>query len=99
LTLTAAYAGSKGTHLVRSRDLNQARPGAAMWRAASEPRFRLIFYSESSGSSNFHSMQWNLDRRFARGVSLITSYAWSKSIDDTSAFLGTRSDKSFPQDS
>jgi hypothetical protein len=44
-------------------------------------------------------LQARLDRRLARGVSLLSSYTWSKSIDDTSAFLGTRADKNFPQDS
>ena len=99
-TFMAAYAGSKGTHLTRSRDLNQARPGAgnvALRRP--NPAFGGIFLSESTGNSNFHSMQWNLDRRWARGFSVMASYTWSKSIDDTSAFLGTRPDKNFPQDS
>ncbi len=100
MTLTAAYAGSKGTHLTRSRDLNQARPGAGNV-ALRRPNLAYggIFFSESTGNSNFHSMQWNLDRRLARGFSVMTSYTWSKSIDDTSAFLGTRPDKNFPQDS
>jgi hypothetical protein len=100
MTLTAAYAGSKGTHLIRSRDLNQARPGpgnVALRRP--NPAYGGIFFSESSGNSNYHSMQWNLDRRFAGGLSVMTSYTWSKSIDDTSAFLGTKPDKNFPQDS
>ncbi|MBL8217489.1 MAG: hypothetical protein JNK87_42600, partial [Bryobacterales bacterium] len=39
------------------------------------------------------------DRRFSRRISLLASYTWSKSIDDTSAFLTTKPDKNFPQDS
>ena len=100
MTLTAAYAGSKGTHLTRSRDLNQARPGAgAVALRRPNPAYGGIFFSESTGNSNFHSMQWNLDRRLSRGFSVMTSYTWSKSIDDTSAFLGTQPDKNFPQNS
>lgn len=99
-TLTGAYAGSKGTHLIRSRDLNQARPAAGLLAARRpNPAYGGIFFSESTGNSNYHSLQMNLDRRLARGFSLMTSYTWAKSIDDTSAFLGTRPDKNFPQDS
>jgi hypothetical protein len=99
-TLSAGYAGSKGTHLIRSRDLNQPSPGPgpiALRRP--NPLFGGIFFSESGGNSSFQSLQANLDRRFSRAWSLLVSYTYSKSIDDTSAFLGTKPDKNFPQDS
>ncbi|MFN7923902.1 MAG: TonB-dependent receptor [Bryobacteraceae bacterium] len=99
-TLTLAYAGSKGTHLIRSRDLNQPAPAAGVLALRRpNPAFGGVFFSESGGNSNFHSLQANLNRRLTRGWSLIASYTWSKSIDDTSAFLGTKPDKNFPQDS
>ena len=97
---TLAYAGSKGTHLIRSRDLNQPRPGAgpvASRRAM--PAFAGVFFIESGGNSSFQSLETLVDRRLARGWSLLAGYTLSKSIDDTSAFLGTRPDKNFPQDS
>ncbi len=97
---SVAYVGSKGTHLIRSRDLNQPRPGAgAVAARRPNPAFSGIFFAESGAGSNFHSLQAKADRRMSRGVSLIGAYTWSKSIDDTSAFLGTKPDKNFPQDS
>ncbi|MBM3775185.1 MAG: hypothetical protein FJW37_08485, partial [Acidobacteria bacterium] len=95
-----AYAGSKGTHLVRSRDLNQPRPAPGDLNARRPvPRFGNIFFIESGANSSYHSLQASFNRRLARAVSLLAAYTFSKSIDDTSAFLGTKPDKNFPQDS
>lgn len=99
-TISIAYAGSKGTHLIRSRDINQPTPGAApLATRAPYPAFANIFYSESGSNSEFQSLQLSYNRPLARGVSLLAAYAFSKSMDDTTAFLGTFSDKNFPQDS
>ena len=99
-TLTVAYAASKGTALIRSRDLNQPRPSSGdIAPRRPVPAFGNIFYTESGGNSNYHALQANYRRRLARGWSLLAAYTWAKAIDDTSAFLGTRTDKNFPQNS
>ncbi len=98
--VSAAYAGSKGTHLIRSRDLNQPVPGSGDVAARRPFRaFSNIFWIESGGNSNYHSLQLSLNRPLARGFSLLTAYTYAKSIDDSSAFLATKADKNFPQDS
>jgi hypothetical protein len=99
-TLTAAYAGSKGTHLIRSRDINQPKPGpGGVSGRAPYQGFSNIMMVESGSNSNYHSLQASFNRPLARGLSLLASYTLSKSIDDTSAFLSTIGDKNFPQDS
>jgi hypothetical protein len=99
-TVSLAYAGAKGSHLIRSRDLNQPRPAPGNLASRRPyPALGSIFYTESGANSSYHSLQSSLDRRLARGLSLLASYTWSKSIDDASAFLGNRADKNFPQDS
>ena len=99
-TVSLAYAGSKGTHLIRSRDLNQPPPGPGdVQTRRPDSRYGNIFFIESGGNSHFHSLQASYSSRLRPGLSLLASYMWSKSIDDTSAFLGTRADKNFPQDS
>jgi hypothetical protein len=99
-TVSAAYGASKGTHLIRSRDLNQPPPGpGAVASRRPDPAFGGIFFIESGANSSFQSLQLSLDRRLARNFSVLVSYTRSKSIDDTSAFLGTGPDKNFPQDS
>lgn len=95
-----AYAGSKGTHLIRSRDLNQPQPGSTdLTRRRPLPAFSNIFLIESGGNSNYNSLQASWNRAMARGFSLFATYTYGKSIDDTSAFLGTKADKNFPQNS
>ena len=98
--VSAAYAGSKGTHLIRSRDLNQPAPGSTdLARRRPYPTFSNIFWIESGGNSNFHSLQLSLNRPLSRGFSLLAAYTYAKSIDDSSAFLATKADKNFPQNS
>ncbi len=95
-----AYAGSKGTHLIRSRDLNQPAPGSTdLTRRRPLPAYSNIFLIESGGNSNYNSLQASWNRPFSRGFSVLANYTYSKSIDDTSAFLGTKADKNFPQNS
>jgi hypothetical protein len=98
--VSAAYGASKGTHLIRSRDLNQPEPGPGPLASRRPmPAFAGIFYIESGANSSFQSLQLSIDRRLSRNFSVLASYTRSKSIDDTSAFLGTVPDKNFPQDS
>ena len=95
-----AYAGSKGTDLPRSLDVNQPFPGAApLYTRAPYPAYSNILETQSGGNSEYQSLQLSLKRRFERGLTLLASYTFSKSIDDTSAFLPTSPDQNFPQDS
>lgn len=99
-TFSAAYVGSKGTNLVRSRDLNQPLPGPGNAQAnRPRPAYGGIFFIETGANSNYHSLQLNVNRRLAGGLSLLGSYTYSKSIDDTSSFITSGPDKNFPQNS
>jgi hypothetical protein len=98
--ISVAYAGSHGSHLFRSRDLNQPRPGpGSIASRAPFPNLANIFFVESGGNSNYHSLQASVSRPLAGGFSLFATYTLSKSIDDTTAFLRTAADANFPQDS
>jgi hypothetical protein len=99
-TFSLAYAGSKGTHLIRSRDLNQPLPGPGpVASRAPYPQYSNIFFVESGADSEYHSLQFSFNRRLAKGLSMLAAYTFSKSIDDTSAFLATTGDRNFPQNS
>ncbi|MBE3123700.1 MAG: TonB-dependent receptor, partial [Planctomycetes bacterium] len=99
-TISVSYAGSKGTHLVRSRDLNQARPGPGdVQDRRPSPEYGSIFYIESAGRSAYNALQVSFSRPLSHSVALSAVYTYSKSMDDASAFLDTTGDRNFPQDS
>ena len=100
VVLRASYVGSKGTKLLRRRDLNQPAPGEGDVDARRPiPGFANIVSFESASSSIYHSGVFSLERRFAAGLAFSASYTLAKSIDDNSAFLDSAGDQGFPQNS
>ena len=100
LVLRASYVGSKGSKLLRRRDLNQPAPGPGEVDSRRPiPGFANVVIFESGSSSTFHSGVFTLERRFAAGLTFSTSYTLAKSIDDNSAFLDSDGDQGFPQNS
>ena len=98
--LSLAYAGSKGTRLIRSRNPNQPRPGPGPVQLRRPfPQFGSMFFVESGANSNYHSFQTVFNRPVTRSLGLWAVYTFSKSIDDSSGFLDTKPDQNFPQDS
>lgn len=93
--LTIGYVGSKGTHLRISRNINQFEViGGTLVRpfpqlSASSP-FRpganLGNISEvtSGANSTYNGLVVELNRRLSHGLQLISSYTYSKSIDENS---------------
>ena len=99
-TVTVSYAGSKGTHLIYSRNIDQPPPGPGDPTAnASNPNFGGIDYIDSGANSSFNSLQVTFNRPLRRDLSVLAAYTFSKSIDDTSAFEPVQTDQNFPQNS
>jgi hypothetical protein len=94
-----AYVGSKGTKLITARDINQARPSPASPNLRPNPQFDDITFEESSANSNYNSLQVRFQQRLDFGLSVLSSYTWSKSIDNASSFFSSAGDPNFPQDS
>jgi outer membrane receptor protein involved in Fe transport len=94
-----AYVGSKGTKLITARDINQPRPSPASPNFRPLPQFDDITFEESSANSNYHSLQLRFQQRLDFGLSVLSSYTWSKSIDNASSFFSSAGDPNFPQDS
>jgi hypothetical protein len=91
VAVTLAYAGSHGSNLRLSRDINQpvggVRPFAAL--AASSPilpgtPLGTIIQVESSGFSNYRAFWVAITKRLSRGLQFDSSYTWSKSLDTNS---------------
>jgi hypothetical protein len=94
-----AYVGSKGTKLITARDINQPRPTPVTPNPRPLPQFEDITFEESSANSNYNSLQVRFHQRLDFGLSVLSSYTWSKSIDNASSFFSSAGDPNFPQDS
>ena len=95
-----AYAASKGTRLLNGRDSNQPSPTAfAFPNLRPNPLFDDITILESRGNSTYNSLQIRFQQNLSRGLTLLSSYTWSHSIDDASGFFSSAGDPNYPQDS
>jgi hypothetical protein len=93
--LTVSYLGSKGTHLITRRNINQplddVRPFPALSSSSSIlPGTPLGNITEvgSSGNSSYNALWVSATRRFRRSWEFNASYTLSKSIDYTSFSTG-----------
>ncbi len=93
--LTIGYIGSKGTHLRIARNINQlelvsgalVRPFPTVSSTSPiRPNANLGNITEVTGGANssYNGLVVELNRRLSRGLQLISSYTYSKSIDDNS---------------
>ena len=81
-----AYVGNHGVHVYQLADYNQARAnvlGGTLTADARRPvaNFGIIQIAFNEGLSSYHGLQTKLEKRFAKGMYLLNSFAWSKSID------------------
>jgi hypothetical protein len=98
-SLEIGYVGTKGTHLISARDINQPAPSTASPNLRPNPLFDDITAVESRASSTYHALQARFQQRLWCGVTVLSSYTWSKSIDDASGFFASSADPNFPMDS
>ncbi len=81
------YLGSKGTHLPLNRNLNQATSGLGSPQQVQArrpyPQFGNITWIESVANSTYHSLEMKAEKRYTKGLSLLGSYTFSKSIDNS----------------
>jgi hypothetical protein len=108
--LEIAYVGSRGTHLDRGRNINQPLRTAttdfdtrlntnAISIEALRPflGWSTIRQAENTGSSTYHSLQVNFDKRFSGGLKFQVAYTFSRGIGDVMDSNG-RSVNAQPQD-
>jgi hypothetical protein len=93
--LMVGYLGSKGTHLITRRNINQFVNGVRPFPALSSaspilPGAALGNITEvgSSGNSSYNALWFTATRRLSKGWQFDASYTWSKSIDYTSFSTG-----------
>ena len=106
--LEIAYVGSKGVKLGRFRTFNTPlhvetgenlppRPGD-LQSLRTFPALGPIFQRQHIANSSYHSLQLKADKRFSGGLSFLSSFVWSKSIDDADTVIPGLGDSFGAQD-
>ena len=95
LALMVGYFGSKGTHLIVRRNINQPLNGIPPFKTLSPTSPILpgtplgnITQVESAGNSSYNALWVTATQRLARGLQFDASYTWSKSLDYNSFSTG-----------
>jgi hypothetical protein len=101
LVIEAGYLGSVSRHLEFLRAANESLPGTvgSVVSRAPYPNFGRIQLVDNSGRGNYNSMSLKATKRYSAGLTLLTSYTWAKSIDETSGIRVQGDDTLFPQNS
>ena len=95
LAVSIGYLGVKGTKLTRFRDVNLFAPVPATVFLNGQPisflsypgtrpvpAFSKIEQIEAAGSSIYHAMTVQVNKRFSRNFQALAGYTWSHGIDD-----------------
>jgi hypothetical protein len=85
----ATYLGTKGTGLDVRTIPNQSPSGSVISSGTQIFNATGFTYDQSIGNSIFNALQLRLNRRFNHGLSLVATYQFAKSIDDSSTFGGS----------
>jgi hypothetical protein len=85
--VTLGFVGSAGALLSWQRNINQPDPGAGgidarRPYAASLPGVTNIAWLESSANSAYTSMQLNVEKRYAKGLYLLSNWTWAHGLDN-----------------
>jgi len=80
--ITIAYAGTSGTHLEVSNNLNQPVPGnTSIISRRPFPLYSTINEIEDTASSKYNGLQVSAERRFSAGLTFQVSYSYSHALD------------------
>lgn len=82
-----AYVGSLGRNLLVVQNIgtsnDQGGPGSREVVLVNVATPNSITATRYMGSSSYNSLQSKLEKRFTRGLSILTSYTWAHAIDDS----------------
>jgi len=99
-SIEISYLGSAGVHLQRLLTYNTANPGPPTNINNRRPQYPLYggtFQVMADPShSSYHGLQARFQQRFSHGVTFLSSYSWSKSIDNGSGIRTVDGDSLTP---
>ena len=91
LLLDVSYLGSNGEHLPLRYNINQPTPAAGAIQARRPyPAWSTVTWLDDVGTSSYNALTVRLERRYANGLTFLSSFAYSKALDlGTTASSGT----------
>jgi hypothetical protein len=91
LSLTVAYVGSASSYIMDAYNWNGSPPGPAATERQRRviPQWNNINLRSPFGHAGYHGLDAQLERRFARGLSLTSAYTWSHSLDNIDEQFGS----------
>jgi hypothetical protein len=83
-SLTTAYVGSSSNYIMGSYNWNGSPIGPPATEQARRPipQWNTVDLVSPYGQSNYHGLDVELNKRFAKGYSFTAAYTWSHSIDN-----------------
>ncbi len=87
---SVAYVGNASMHLPDLEDPNQAVPGPGSIDSRRRwPTVGTLYMGEENGIANYNGLQLHAQHNFEHGLTFLTSYTWSKTLDNSSGtFVG-----------
>jgi hypothetical protein len=82
LLIAASYIGTRGLQLFRATNINYPRLVGSTYVRPYDG-FTTIVQSQAGASSDYHSGQLTVQRRFAHGASVLAAYTFGKALDDS----------------
>lgn len=79
-SVSLAYVGTHGAHLVRNYNANQNLFGTGADRF---PNLGSAFIQDTSGKSDYNAMQLQYEHRARNGLTVTGAFTWSKTLDDS----------------
>src|SRR4030095_5210554 len=81
--LELGYVGSKSTGLDQTVPLNMPTPGPGLNQLRRPmPEIGAIRFFSSDSNATYHGFQTRVERRAAKGVTILAAYTFSKTTDD-----------------
>jgi len=78
-SVSIAYVGTHGAHLVRNYNANQTLFASGADRF---PNLGSVNIQDTSGKSDYHALQLEYQHRLSHGLTVTGAYTWSKTLDD-----------------
>ncbi|MCC7125371.1 MAG: TonB-dependent receptor [Acidobacteria bacterium] len=93
--LDIAYVGTRGKALARFHRINQPAPGQPVPFPQFQPTLQVI---DNTAESKYDALQLKIEKRGVRDLNIVSSYTWSRCLDNGSFFGSGTSGGTVAQD-